>query len=102
MARHLATFLTKQMMRRSALAANKATSRSSSVPKGFLAIYVGETEKKRFVVPISYLNEPSFINLLSKAEEECGFNHPMGALTSREEIFIGVTSSLSRSSEKAY
>ncbi|KAK9151612.1 hypothetical protein Syun_009921 [Stephania yunnanensis] len=34
----------------------------SSVPKGHFAVYVGETEKKRFVVPVSYLNHPSFIS----------------------------------------
>ncbi|KAG5239059.1 SAUR auxin-responsive protein [Salix suchowensis] len=68
------------------------------VPKGFLAVYVGETEKKRFVVPVSYLKQPSFQDLLRKAEEEFGFDHPMGGLTipCAEEIFLYVTSSLSR------
>lgn len=46
-----------------------------------MAVYVGESERKRFVVPISYLNEPSFVDLLSQAEEEFGFNHPEGGLT---------------------
>ncbi|CDY49144.1 BnaC09g52070D [Brassica napus] len=27
-------------------------------PKGFLAVYVGETQKTRYVVPISYLSQP--------------------------------------------
>jgi SAUR family protein len=69
---------------------------SKSVPKGHIAVYVGEYQKKRFVVPISYLNEPAFQALLSKAEEEFGFNHPMGGLTipCREEIFIDLTSRL--------
>jgi SAUR family protein len=69
---------------------------STSVPKGHIAVYVGEYQKKRFVVPISYLNEPAFQALLSKAEEEFGFNHPMGGLTipCREEIFIDLTSRL--------
>ncbi|XP_050233065.1 auxin-responsive protein SAUR21-like [Mercurialis annua] len=94
MARHLAAVLTKQILRRSA---NKAYSTSSNVPKGCLAVYIGETEKKRFVVPVSYLNEPAFQDLLSKAEEQFGYNHPMGGLTipCREETFINVTSSLS-------
>ncbi|CAN6848314.1 unnamed protein product, partial [Brassica oleracea var. botrytis] len=35
-------------------------------------------QKKRYVVPISYLNQPSFQALLSKSEEEFGFDHPMG------------------------
>ncbi|KAE8724688.1 Auxin-responsive protein SAUR20 [Hibiscus syriacus] len=38
-------------------------------------------EKKRFFAPISLLNHHSFQKLPSEAEEEYGFNHPMGALT---------------------
>ncbi|CAN1218645.1 Auxin-responsive protein SAUR22 [Linum perenne] len=68
------------------------------VPKGFLAVYVGESQKKRFVVPLSYLSQPLFQDLLSMAEEEFGFDHPMGGLTipCSEETFISATSSLSR------
>nr|CAN62607.1 hypothetical protein VITISV_016868 [Vitis vinifera] len=53
-------------------------------------------QKKRFVVPISYLRNPSFQQLLSQAEEEFGFDHPMGGLTipCTEEAFIDITSSL--------
>ncbi|KAL7237444.1 hypothetical protein ACSBR2_003689 [Camellia fascicularis] len=51
------------------------------VPKGHLAVYVGETKKKRYVVPISYLKHPSFQSLLRWAEEEFGYDHPMGGLT---------------------
>ncbi|KAG8643989.1 auxin-induced protein 15A-like [Manihot esculenta] len=91
--------LAKQSFRWSSHAANKSSSRCLDVPKGFVAVYVGETEKKHFVVPVSYLNEPSFQDLLSKAEEEFGFHHPMGGLTipCREETFRLVTSSLNRS-----
>ncbi|GMN55819.1 hypothetical protein TIFTF001_024940 [Ficus carica] len=66
------------------------------VPKGYFAVYVGEGEKKRFVVPISLLNEPLFQELLSQAEEEFRYNHPMGGLTipCREDIFIDLTSRL--------
>ncbi|KAG2335211.1 hypothetical protein Bca4012_016655 [Brassica carinata] len=75
-----------------------ATSRkaNSAAPKGFLAVYVGESQKKRYVVPISYLSQPSFQDLLSKSEEEFGFDHPMGGLTipCPEDIFINVTSRL--------
>ncbi|MCL7050815.1 hypothetical protein MKW94_027101 [Papaver nudicaule] len=70
--------------------------RSSAVPKGHCVVYVGETEKKRFIVPLSYLNHPSFQNLLSYAEEEFGFDHPMGGLTipCNEDAFINLTSQL--------
>ncbi|XP_059647547.1 uncharacterized protein LOC132293911 [Cornus florida] len=73
-----------------------STPMAKDVSKGHLAVYVGETEKKRFVVPISFLKHPSFQNLLSHAEEEFGFDHPMGGLTipCREEIFIDLTCNL--------
>ncbi|KAK8563044.1 hypothetical protein V6N13_018414 [Hibiscus sabdariffa] len=51
------------------------------IPKGHIAVYVGETRKKRFMIPISYLNHPLFEGLLKLAEEEFGFDHPMGGLT---------------------
>ncbi|KAL7108741.1 hypothetical protein ACP275_06G132300 [Erythranthe tilingii] len=72
--------------------------RSNEVPKGHLAVYVGHNEKKRFVIPLSYLNHPSFQELLFQAEEEFGFHHPMGGLTipCSEESFIDLTSHLSR------
>ncbi|KAL5856012.1 hypothetical protein ACOSQ3_005843 [Xanthoceras sorbifolium] len=65
------------------------------VPKGHFAVYVGETEKKRYVVPISYLKHASFQNLLSQAEEEFGFDHPTGGLTipCSEEAFMDITCS---------
>ncbi|GAV60286.1 Auxin_inducible domain-containing protein, partial [Cephalotus follicularis] len=86
----------KQIFRRSNLFANQVTSNSADVPKGYLVVYVGESQKKRFIVPISFLNHPSFQQLLSKAEEEFGYNHAMGALTipCREDIFIDLTSRL--------
>ncbi|CAN7048260.1 unnamed protein product [Brassica rapa subsp. trilocularis] len=41
------------------------------VPTGHVAVYVGEqVEKKRFVVPISYLNHPLFRDFLSCAAEK--------------------------------
>ncbi|XP_051134479.1 auxin-responsive protein SAUR21-like [Andrographis paniculata] len=71
--------------------------RSAEVPKGHLAVYIGETsEKKRFVVPMSYLKDPMFQELLSQAEEEFGFYHPMGGLTipCSENLFVDLTSRL--------
>ncbi|KAF4360522.1 hypothetical protein F8388_000821 [Cannabis sativa] len=75
----------------------KPFSSTKDVPKGYLAVYVGEKRMKRFVVPISFLNQPSFQNLLSQAEEEFGFDHPMGALTipCNEVSFIKLVSRLS-------
>ncbi|XP_065866317.1 auxin-induced protein 15A-like [Euphorbia lathyris] len=77
----------------------KASSRNMEVPKGFLAVYVGECEKKRYLVPLSFLNQPSFQDLLNKAEDEFGFDHPMGGLTipCSQDLFIHVTSCLGRS-----
>ncbi|KAL8051234.1 hypothetical protein ABFX02_06G134100 [Erythranthe guttata] len=82
----------RQMLRRS-LSSEK---RSNEVPKGHLAVYVGQNEKKCFVIPLSYLNHPSFQELLFQAEEEFGFNHLMGGLTipCSEESFIHLTSHL--------
>ena len=68
----------KQILRRSSLTASHTSSTMSDVPKGYFAVYVGEQEKKRFVIPLSFLNKSSFQNLLSQAEEEYGFHHPNG------------------------
>ncbi|KAE8725579.1 putative SAUR-like auxin-responsive protein family [Hibiscus syriacus] len=51
-----------------------SSSDATMVPKGHFSVYVRESEKKRFVVRISFLKHPSFQNLLSQAEEEYGFN----------------------------
>ncbi|KAL3621334.1 hypothetical protein CASFOL_036246 [Castilleja foliolosa] len=86
------TMAIRKMLRRS-LSSEK---RSTEVPKGHFAVYVGENEKKRFVIPVSYLNNPSFQELLFQAEEEYGFDHPMGGLTipCSEDLFVNLTSSL--------
>ncbi|KAK7285748.1 hypothetical protein RJT34_20529 [Clitoria ternatea] len=45
------------------------------VPKGCLAIKVGQgEEQQRFVVPVMYFNHPLFMQLLKEAEEEYGFD----------------------------
>ncbi|XVE93752.1 hypothetical protein REPUB_Repub01dG0221400 [Reevesia pubescens] len=86
----------KHVLHRSALTTNKRSSTSLDVPKGFFPVYVGESQKKRFLVPLSFLNQPLFQDLLSKAEEEFGFDHPMGGLTipCHEDVFIDVISRL--------
>lgn len=45
---------------------------SKSVPKGYLAVAVGE-EQKRYVIPTEYLSHQAFHILLRQAEEEFGF-----------------------------
>ncbi|XP_062017695.1 auxin-induced protein X10A-like [Rosa rugosa] len=67
------------------------------IPKGFFVVYVGESQKKRFVIPISYLNEPLFMDLLNQAHEEFGYNHPMGGITipCSEYTFLDLVSRLS-------
>ncbi|KAF4380996.1 hypothetical protein F8388_011918 [Cannabis sativa] len=68
---------------------------TKDVPKGYLALYVGKSKMTRFVIPVSYLNHSSFQELLCQAEEEFGFDHPMGALTitCSEDAFINLISS---------
>ncbi|KAL5563185.1 hypothetical protein UlMin_032932 [Ulmus minor] len=73
---------------------------ASNVPKGYVAVYVGDESKmKLFVIPLSHLNQPSFQEVLSQAEEKFGYDHPMGALTipCREETFLDLISHLNSS-----
>ncbi|KAK7352054.1 hypothetical protein VNO80_17470 [Phaseolus coccineus] len=88
----------KYILRRSNPLANHAAPTSLDVPKGHFAVYVGKGKKKRFVIPVSVLNQPSFQQLLSIAEEEFGFSHPMGGLTipCTEDIFLNITSAFRR------
>ncbi|KAL4569715.1 hypothetical protein LXL04_025357 [Taraxacum kok-saghyz] len=74
----------------------KNTHQRDNVPKGYMAVYVGEVQRKRFVVPLSYLDQPLFQDLLRRSEEEYGFNHPMGGLTipCQEEAFVHLTTQL--------
>ncbi|KAK3029046.1 hypothetical protein RJ639_040098 [Escallonia herrerae] len=97
MAIRVASFVhAKQICRWTPMGANPSTPTNIDVPKGYFAVYVGEQEKKRFVIPISFLKQPSFQGLLRQAEEEFGFDHPMGGLTipCREDTFIDLTSRL--------
>ncbi|XP_060676143.1 auxin-induced protein 15A-like [Ziziphus jujuba] len=85
-----------KILKRSLSSSKRRDSIAVDVPKGHLAIYVGKTEKKRFVIAVSVLNQPSFQDLLIQAEEEFGFEHPMGALTipCSEDAFVDLFSSL--------
>ncbi|XP_019415336.1 PREDICTED: auxin-responsive protein SAUR23-like [Lupinus angustifolius] len=88
----------KYILRISNLFSTEAAPMSLHVPKGYFAVYVGDSEKKRYVIPVSLLSQPSFQELLSMAEEEYGFNHPMGGLTipCTQDMFINITSGLHR------
>ncbi|KAI5402353.1 hypothetical protein KIW84_050099 [Lathyrus oleraceus] len=83
----------KRSFIRCASLSRSRTSKVTNMPKGYLAVYVGE-EMKRFVIPMSYLNQTSFQDLLSQAEEEFGYDHPMGGLTipCTEDVFLHITS----------
>jgi len=82
-------------IRWASFAACQAASKSLEVPKGYLAVYIGE-KQKRFVIPIFYLNQSLFQDLLIQAEEEFGYDHPMGGLTipCSEDVFQHIISHL--------
>ncbi|RZC86288.1 hypothetical protein C5167_007474 [Papaver somniferum] len=87
--------LTSKILRRSF---SEGKNDEMVIPKGHFAVYVGETEfKKRFIVPISYLNQICIQELLHQAGEEFGFDYPMGLVTipCSEETFMNLTSQLS-------
>ncbi|XP_004507003.1 auxin-induced protein 6B-like [Cicer arietinum] len=83
------------IIRKASSTPNRAASKAVDVPKGYLAVYVGE-EQKRYVIPVSYLNQQLFQDLLSQAEEEFGYDHPTGGLTipCTEDVFQHITSRL--------
>ncbi|KAL6213729.1 hypothetical protein ACLB2K_013173 [Fragaria x ananassa] len=74
-----------------------SSSKSLDIPRGYFAVYVGKSERKRFVIPVSYCNKPMFFDLLSQAEEEFGYEHPMGGITipCSEQTFLDLTARLS-------
>ncbi|KAI3899357.1 hypothetical protein MKW92_003803 [Papaver armeniacum] len=87
--------LTSKILRRSS---SKEKNDENVIPKGHFAVYVGDTQiKKRFVVPISYLNHLGIQQLLNQAGEEFGYDYPMGGVTipCSEETFMNLTSQLS-------
>lgn len=51
-----------------------------SVPKGHLAVYVGEKDDDacRVLLPVIYFNHPLFAELLREAEQVYGFDHQGG------------------------
>ncbi|KAL8239109.1 hypothetical protein R6Q59_015676 [Mikania micrantha] len=83
----------KRVLRRS-FSNGSSTSTSMDIPKGYFAVYVGEEEKRRFVVPVSLLSQLEFQEFLHLAEEQFGYDHPMGGLTipCSEDLFIDLAS----------
>jgi len=81
------------ILRRASFSTIQAASKGGEVPKGYIAVYVGD-EMRRYVIPVSYLNQPSFQEWLSKAEEEFGYDHPKGALTipCQDDEFLNIIS----------
>nr|KAJ0220189.1 hypothetical protein LSAT_V11C200067750 [Lactuca sativa] len=61
----------RQILKRSLSNGTRTT--ETDLPKGYFAVYVGEQEKKGFVIR----------DLLRETEEEFEYNHPMGGLTIR-------------------
>ncbi|XP_065848405.1 protein SMALL AUXIN UP-REGULATED RNA 9-like [Euphorbia lathyris] len=62
----------KFLKRTLSISENLNSASSNVVPKGFLAVSVGE-ELKRFIIPMEYLGHQAFHVLLREAEEEFGF-----------------------------
>ncbi|CAN7121551.1 unnamed protein product [Brassica rapa subsp. narinosa] len=87
---------TEMALVRSLLGAKKILGRSVTATASTSKRATMAAPPKGYVVPVSYLSQPSFQALLSKAEEEFGFDHPMGGLTipCPEDTFITVTSRL--------
>ena len=54
--------------------------KSTAVPKGHLAVYVGQNDGEfhRVLVPVIYFSHPLFEQLLKEAEKEYGFQHQGG------------------------
>ncbi|KAM0049339.1 putative small auxin-up RNA [Helianthus debilis subsp. tardiflorus] len=70
MAIHMPCIIQARQILKRPLSNGGSTPASMDIPKGYFAIYVGEQEKKRFVVPVSILSEPRFQQLLHQSEQE--------------------------------
>ncbi|CAD6266435.1 unnamed protein product [Miscanthus lutarioriparius] len=61
---------------------------AADVPRGHLAVYVGEG-RKRLVIPTACLSHPAFVTLLKRVEDEFGFDHRCGGLTIPIPLRVG-------------
>ncbi|CAL5212575.1 unnamed protein product [Lathyrus oleraceus] len=88
-------FRITSIIKKASFSTSQGSTKGFEVPKGYLAVYVGD-KMRRFVIPVSYLNRPLFQELLNQAEEEFGYDHPMGGLTipCNEDEFLNLTSRL--------
>jgi SAUR family protein len=69
------------LMTRLHLARSRSPSAAAAdVPRGHLAVYVGEG-RKRLVIPTACLSHPAFLTLLKRVEDEFGFDYRCGGLT---------------------
>ncbi|KAE8126168.1 hypothetical protein FH972_020912 [Carpinus fangiana] len=54
-------------------------------PKGHFVVYVGK-ELRRFVIPLSFLKNPTFQQLLQKAADEYGFESQKSIILPCDEL----------------
>ncbi|KAB1201392.1 Indole-3-acetic acid-induced protein ARG7 [Morella rubra] len=80
------------------MATKRDTEGAKRAPKGHFVVYVGK-ELKRFVIPLSCLKNPIFLQLLEKAADEYGFNSNRSIVLPCDELtFLKVTNFLASSS----
>ncbi|XP_076902961.1 auxin-induced protein 15A-like [Bidens hawaiensis] len=70
----------KQILRQS-FSNGRSAATPMDIAKGYFAVYVGEQEKRQFLVRVSLLSRPEFQELLQLAEEQFEYDHPMGGIT---------------------
>jgi SAUR family protein len=80
MAGKLGHLLTRLHLARSRAASSSPAAAAADVPRGHLAVYVGEG-RKRLVIPTACLSHPAFVTMLKRVEDEFGFDHRCGGLT---------------------
>ncbi|XP_055804930.1 auxin-responsive protein SAUR50-like [Solanum dulcamara] len=86
----------KQILKKCSSFGKNENGLPNDVPKGHFVVYVGEN-RRRYIIPISWLTHPGFQSLLQRAEEEFGFNHDMGiTIPCHEHDFSSLISNFDR------